>query len=171
MIFVGPCIQTNFSRRKKKQCKTCSSNYTAPDIITANSPLFDWLGLVAEQFAESSFRRLGVTLRLSFAGLGWLLLRCLFSLLFRRGVGLLHGGRQVCLGRRGTRLRLRDRRRRLHEKVENGALLRHVCELLGCINWTLQRMLSAVSWASLHHLAASYTARVHLVRGKDRHGV
>ncbi len=88
--------------------KRVSSNYTDPDIITANSPWFGYL--IAKQFVESPFRRLGGTFRRNIVRLGFLLW-CLFSFLFRRGVGLLHGGRQVCLGRRGTRLRLGDRRR------------------------------------------------------------
>lgn len=102
-----------------------SSNYTAPGALAVNSPRFDCRGLVAKKFVESPFGRLVVPFRVHSAGLGSLL-RCLLSLLLRRGAGPLYGGGQVRLGRRGTRLRLGDRRRRLGEKTEQGALLRHV---------------------------------------------
>lgn len=100
---------------------------------------------------------LGIAFRFNVAGIGWFLLRCLFSLLFRRRAGLLYGGRKVCLGRRGTRLRLGDRRRGLGEKIEKGALLRHVSEFQSGFRYNCEIILR--TGLSLHHLAASQTRR------------
>lgn len=79
------------------------------------------------------FCRFGVALLCKAAGLCFLLLWCLLSLLFGRRVGLRYGRRQICFGRRRTRLRLRLRYRRwrLGEKIKDGALLRHVSDSKG----------------------------------------
>lgn len=92
---------------------------------TVYSPRFLGCDLVPKQFTHSIFCSLGFTFGLRAAGLAGLL----FSFLFGRGVGLFHRGGQIRLGRRGARLRLGDRRRRLGEKLEEVALLRHVCRV------------------------------------------
>lgn len=132
-------LHQRWRREKKKKNNSAQRvcrKYSAPRSITANSPLFGCRRLVSEEFAEPPPGRPGAP-GFRPVGAGRSSRRRLPGLLFGRGVGLLHEGGQVRLGRGGTRPRLRlrlgNRRRRLGEETEEGALLRHERDFQGAL--------------------------------------